>query len=203
MSKFLEDNSVKNSPKRSEFVTKMHTELDNLEDLLLDTFAIFGRKIFNEEKAYLQIDRVRDAIPDAIAKAEDILAYEEKIVLDAQQRARQIILQAEEKANLLVDESKILRQVEIEANQIRQKNIQECEEVRSQALVEVNQMRQKYKQEQELVHKQEITDLQNMRQEVRDYSDSTLADLEKRLLEITRVVQGGRKHIQQELKPLK
>jgi len=203
MSKFSEDNSAKNSSKRSEFVTKMHTELDNLEDLLLDTFTIFGRKLVDEENAYTQIDRVRDAIPDAILKAEDILAFEEKIVLDAQQKARQIILQAEEKAKMLVDDSKILRQVEIEANQIRQNNLQECEALRSQVLVEINQIRQKFKQEQEQSHRQEVADLQTMRHEVRDYSDSTLADLEKRLVEMTKIVQGGRKHIQQELKPLK
>lgn len=185
---------------RTEFVTKMHTELDNLEDLLLNTFTILGRKLVDEDKAYTQIDRVRDAVPDAIAKAQEILDYEEKIVIDAENRARQILLQAEEKAKMLVDESKILRQVEIEANQIRQHNQMECEALRSQTLAEVNQIRQQFKQEQDQQRKQEVTYLQDMRQEVTEYSDRTLEDLEKKMMEITRIVQNGRKHIQKELK---
>ncbi len=200
MSKFQQINSIKNMPK---FVTSMHTELDNLEDLLIDTFTIFGRKLVDEERAYPQIDRVRDAIPEAIAKAEEVLEYEEKIVLEAQQRARQILVQAEEKAKMLVDESKILRQVEIEANQIRQQNQQECEALRQQVLTELNQLRQQYKTEQEENRKEETVYLQNMRKEVSEYSDRTLEDLEKKVLEITKIVQNGRKYIQKELKSQK
>ncbi len=192
--------SSKNTPK---FATKMHLELDNLEELLLYTFTIFGRKLVDEEQAYIQIDRVRVEIPEAIAKAEEILDYEEKIVIEAEQRAQQIILKAQEQAQILLDESKILRQVEIEANQIRTQNLQECEALRSQVLNEVNQIRQKFKQEQEQMRKQEIIDLQNLRQEVTEYSDHTLADLEKRLLETTKIVQSGRKFMQQEAKKLK
>jgi cell division septum initiation protein DivIVA len=203
MSKFQQSNSAQNPPRKTEFVTKMHTELDSLEDLLLDTFTILGRKLVDEDKAYYQIDRVRVAIPDAIAKAEEILEYEEKIVLEAEQRAKQIILQAEAQAKMLVDDSKILRQVEVEANQIRMANQKECEALRSQTMAEINQLRQQYKLEQEQIHKQEITELQSMRQEVSEYSDRTLEDLEKRLVEITKVVQGGRKYIQKELKSRK
>ncbi|AFY73191.1 hypothetical protein Syn7502_01081 [Synechococcus sp. PCC 7502] len=203
MSQSPPHNSEKNMPKRTEFVTKMHKELDDLEDMLLDTFTIFGRKLVDEDKAYDQIDRVRAAIPEAIIKAQDILDYEEKIVLEAEQQARQIVLQAEEKARMLVDDSKILRQAEIEANQIRQHNQMESEALRSQVLAEINQLRQQYKQEQEQTRKQEIAYLQNMRQEVTEYSDRTLEDLERKMLEITKIVQNGRKYIQKELKSQK
>ncbi len=200
MPKIQQGNSAQNVSKPTELVTQMHTELISLEDLLLDSFTILGRKLVDEERAYLQIDQVRRAIPDAIAQAEDILREEDKIIQNAEQRARQILQQAEERAKMLVDESKILRQVEIEANQIRLHNQQECESLRSQTIAEVNQLRQQYKQEQEQVRKQEISYLQDMRQEVTEYSDRTLEDLEKKMIEITRIVQNGRKHIQKELK---
>jgi cell division septum initiation protein DivIVA len=178
----------------------LQNELQKYEDYLIECFGFAGIKFVSEGKTNDHVDAVRNALPEAIANAEEVLENADSIILKAENDALQIIAQAKAQAQRLVAESQILRQVEIEAEQIRRSHYQECQAMRSQTEAEINQLRQKYKQEQEQVYKQEIADLQSLRQEVSDYSDRTLADLEKKLIDTTKVVQSGRKYIQQELK---
>lgn len=178
----------------------MYSELQKYEDYLIECFGFAGIKFLGEGTTINHIDAIRDALPQAIAEAEEIIENADDIISKAESQASQIIAQAQAQAQRLVAESQILRQVEIEAEQIRKAHYQECQAMRSQTEAEINQLHQKYKQEQEQTHKQEIADLQSMRQEVSDYSDRTLADLEKKLIDTTKVVQSGRKYIQQELR---
>lgn len=198
MPKSPEGNSAHYSPKK--FETTLDIEIRNLEEIIVGCFSIFGYKLVDEAKVYECFDQIRFGIPESLDQAREILESEANIILEAEKKARAIILKAEEQARQLVEDSRILRQIETEAEQIKRLTQQECETLHHQTLAEIEQMRKKCQQETEQIKKEEAIYLRQIRQEAAEYSDRTLGDLEKQVLEITKIVQNGRKTLQKELK---
>lgn len=178
------------------YYMKLHEELDKLEELVIDTGIHFmGKAILDEEKLCQQIDQVRLAIPESIAKAEEILQYREQIISESERYAQRTIEMAQQRAERLVEESVIVRQAEAAAQELRRQTERECEEMRNQVINEVNQMRKQAQKEWETLRQRVAEEVEEMQRGADAYSDQILSNLEAQLLEMLRVVQNGRKEL--------
>jgi len=168
-------------------------ELDRLEDMVLEGGPrVFGHTVIDEEKICRQIDQIRAAIPESIAKAEEILQYKEELIADAQQYVEQLLKKAQNDAQRLVEESVIVRQAELEATQLRRRTQEDCDQLRFQTMQEIEQMRRQAQNELEMLHKQVMHEVETMQRDADDYTDQTLARLESQLLDMIKIVQNGR-----------
>ncbi len=178
------------------YYMKLHQELDKLEELVIDSGIHFmGKAILDEEKLCQQIDQVRLAIPESIAKAEEILQYREQVISDSERYAQKTMEMAQLRAERMVEESAIVRQAELEAQEIRRQTQLECEEMRNQAINEVNQMRKQAQKEWETLRQRMTEEVEEMQRGADRYSDQVLSNLEAQLLEMLRVVQNGRREL--------
>ncbi len=183
---------------RAELVSNLYREIDALEDTILESGPrIFGHTVIDEDKICQLIDRVRDAIPSAIAKAEEILKYRQDILNEAEQYARQAVEIADLQAAKLVEESQIVRQAEFEANQLRRHTQDECEELKSRTLDEINQMRRQAQKEWEAFRERVIAETEDLQRGADEYSDRILGNLESQLVEMLKIVQNGRLELRQ------
>ncbi|MBD2187777.1 ATP synthase subunit B family protein [Pseudanabaena mucicola] len=181
---------------RSDYYMGLHKELDQLEEMVLESGPrVMGHTVIDEEKLCQQIDRVRLTVPDSIAKAEEILLYKEDLVAEAQQYADDLIKSTILRASQMLEESLIIRQAEQEANQIRRQLQEECEQLRSQTLNEVAQMRRQAQKDLDLLHQQVTGEVQDMQRGADEYSDRILGNLELQLIDMIKIVQNGRKEL--------
>ncbi|MFN3926119.1 MAG: hypothetical protein ACK4QL_02095 [Pseudanabaenaceae cyanobacterium] len=188
---------VKDPVTRAGNFMALHAELDRLEDMIIEGGPrVFGHTVIDEEKICRQIDQVRLAIPESIAKAEEILQYRDQLIADAEEYVEKLVKKAQTEAQRLVEESVIVRQAELEATQIRRRTQEECDQLRLQTLQEIEQMRRQAQAELELIQQQVRQEVDMLQRSADDYCDRNLASLESQLLEMLRVVQNGRKSLQ-------
>ena len=181
---------------RADYYMSLHKELDHLEEMVLDSsLRLMGHTVIDEEKLCQQIDRVRLSVPESIAKAEEILAYKQELVAEAQQYVEDLIKSAELQASQLLEESVIIRQAEQEANQIRRELQTECEQVSAQTINEVNQMRRQAQKDLDGLHQRVTGEVQDMQRGADEYSDRVLGNLESQLIDMIKIVQNGRKEL--------
>ncbi len=148
--------------------------IGQLEDLVLDSPRLFWTRVLvNENDLLDQLDEIRLNLPAALEEAERLLQQRDEIVQEASRYAREIITQAEHRAQQLLDESVIIRQAEARASQILYRAQQEQES-----------LRQKTRQEVAQLHR-----------EADIYVDRVLQDLEQRLLDSLQVVRQGRQQV--------
>jgi cell division septum initiation protein DivIVA len=181
---------------RATNVMSLHNELDRLEDMIMDGGPrVFGHTVIDEEKICRQIDQVRLAIPETVAKAEEILQYREEIISDVEKYVEQVTKKAQAEAQRLVEESVILRQADLEATQLRRRTQEECEQMRLQTMHEIEQMRRQAEADLQMLHHQVHSEVTAMERSADEYSDRTLANLESQLLEMLKIVQNGRQSL--------
>ncbi len=100
----------------------------NIEDLLDELYDVMdkgwglplsGGKVFvDAEEARSILEEIRDAIPAEIRKAKNIVAEREKILEQAQREAEAALRLTQEKIKKLVNENNIVREAQMQANQI-------------------------------------------------------------------------------------
>lgn len=172
----------------------LQQELNALEEMILDSprLPLTGKTLVDEEQLLDQLDLIRLNLPGAFQMAQEIIARRNEVILEAENYGRQMLAGAEARAQDLTDELGIVRQAEMEAKQIRQQVQQECEQLREQVLNEVEQIRQNAKQELEIMRRTAIDESEEIQRGADEYADNVLADMEKRLGEMMRIVRNGR-----------
>jgi cell division septum initiation protein DivIVA len=174
----------------------LHRQLDQLEEMLLESGPrIMGRTLVNEEQLCEQIDQVRLALPESIAKAEEILDSRQQIIGEAEHYADEVVGNAKRQAQKILDESMIMRQAEQEANQLRRQTQDECEQLRRETLDEVNQMRRQAEKELDAIHQRIKAESAALERDADDYSDQSLGKLETQLIDMLKIVQNGRREL--------
>jgi cell division septum initiation protein DivIVA len=200
-SKFITGAGVKESAKdhpatRAGNFMALHGELDRLEDMIMEGGPrVFGHTVVDEEKVCRQIDQIRMAIPESIAKAEEILQYRDDIIADAEKYVEQIVKKAQADAQRLVDDSTIVRQADLEATQLRRRTQEDCDQMRFQTAQEIEQMRRQAQADLEMLQHQVHHEVDSLQRSADDYSDRTLAGLESQLLDMLKIVQNGRQSL--------
>jgi ATP-dependent Clp protease ATP-binding subunit ClpA len=169
-------------------------ELNRLEEIVLDSprIPLSRRTLIDEEQVLEQLDLVRLSLPEALHVAEDIVRHRDELLVQSEQYAQDIIEQAEQRAAQILNEMGILRQAELEADQIRQRVQSECEAARDQTIADIDRMRQQAQQELEAMHRQTVGECEGIQMGADDYADRVLGDMEAKLAEMLRVIRNGR-----------
>lgn len=172
-------------------------ELNVLEEMVLDSTQIpfIGKTLVDEEQLLDQLDLVRLNLPTAFQKAQEIIREKQEIISEAEEYAQQLATMAEQRAAKIMDETGIVRQAEMEAQQIRQQVQQECEALQQQTLMEIEQRRRQAIQEFEELRQQAIEERQNIQQDADEYADGVLGDVEQRLSDMLRIIRNGRQQL--------
>lgn len=150
----------------------------------------------DEERLIEQLDRIRLNLPLAFHEAETIVHHKDDMLLQAEQYSQEVVETAERRAAQMINESGIVRQAEMQAQQIRQRVQQECEAIREQTIAEIDRMRRQAQQELEDMQRMAIVECEEIQAGADQYADHTLQDMELQLTEMLRIIRNGRQQLQ-------
>jgi cell division septum initiation protein DivIVA len=103
--------------------------IDKLDQLIdsAPEIPLTGKALIDAEAALDLIDKIRNAIPEEVKRAEWLTSEKDKVLLEGQAEADRIKLQAEEYAAKMVSDSELVRRATFEAENI-------IEEARAKAI---------------------------------------------------------------------
>lgn len=177
--------------------------LDVLEELILNSIRLPLPRctLVDEDQLLEQLDRIRLNLPTVFREAVQIVQQRNAILSEANQYAQEVTLNAEQQAAQRLDELGIIRQGEAEANQLRLKAQQDCEQMRAQVLSELEQWQQTAEEQWTQMRQQTEADCAALQREADVYAAQVLQGIEQQLTEMLRVVQNGRQSIQTQSPP--
>lgn len=172
-------------------------ELNRLEEMILAGFNIplTRRTLVDEDKLLDQLDEIRLCLPEAFQEAAATIQQKEEILLQAEEYGQQIVDAAQAKRSQILDESDIIRQAEREASELRRQVQQECDEMLQETLEEIDRKRRACQQEIEEMRRQAIAQAEAIEQGADDYADSVLENIEQNLQDMLRVIRNGRQQL--------
>jgi F0F1-type ATP synthase membrane subunit b/b' len=171
--------------------------------MILDSprIPLSRRTLVDEEQLLDQLDLVRVNLPSAFQEATEIVRQKEDILLEAEQYAQEIIEAAERRASQILDEMNLMRQAELEINQIRQRIQQECEELQEQTIAEIERARHQAQQDLDEMRRRAIAECEDIQAGADTYADGVLEDMERQFTEMLRVIRNGRQRLHTEPLP--
>jgi cell division septum initiation protein DivIVA len=178
-------------------------ELNLLEEIILSGLHVpFTRNtLVDEDKLLDQLDFIRLSLPKALQQATEILRQKEEIILQAQEYGQQVVEAAQAKRAQILDNNEIIKQAEREASELRRKVQQECEAMMQETLEEIDRKRRQCQQELEEMRQAAIAQAQVIQRGADEYADRVLENIEEQLQNILRIIHNGRQQLQQELPP--
>jgi len=116
--------------------------IEEIEDFVLHStkIPIFNKLIIDEERLFLLLDSLRNSLPDEIQESINIVANRDSIINGAANKAKEILLEAGEKAKRIVENSEIIKQSKIEADLIRKEAFSEIETKKEDADIYADQV---------------------------------------------------------------
>lgn len=175
----------------------IQAELDRLEETIMTSFRIplTRRTLVDEEKILELLDYIRLSLPDAFNEAIAIIQQKQEILLDAEEYGQQIVDAAQLKRTQILNENDIIRQAEREAEQMRLKTQQECEGMMRDTLAEIDALRRQCQQELEQMRQTAIAQAEEIEKGADEYADSVLENIEEDLGEMLRIIRNGRQQL--------
>jgi gas vesicle protein len=172
-------------------------ELNRLEEMIVAGFNIplTRRTIVDEDKLLDQLDEIRLSLPEAFEEATAIMQQKEEILLQAEEYGQQIVDAAQTKRSQILDESDIIRQAEREAGELRRQVQQECEKMLQETLEEIDRKRRACQQEIEEMRRQAVAEAEAVEQGADEYADGVLENIEQNLLDMLRIIRNGRQQL--------
>lgn len=173
------------------------TALDRLEERILNSprVPLTGKTVVVEEELLDQIDTIRIHLPEVIAAAQEIIRHKERLIKDAQQQVQQILAEANQRAYQVANELGIIDRAELEASQIRQETLAECEQLRQQTALEVQRVSELHVRDIERMREQVKVECQQIQDGADDYADRVLHNMEYQLSDILQAIQRGRQRL--------
>lgn len=126
--------------------------IEELEALVLQSARIplSTKTIVNEEKFLQLIDTLRQQLPDTINQAEQILAMQKNILLEAENKAKAVVTEAEDKARKMIQEVEEMLRRKMEGTDIMKVAKEESDKMIQEARTlgkEVREGAEKYAKE--------------------------------------------------------
>ncbi|WP_392533251.1 DivIVA domain-containing protein [Nostoc sp. C117] len=173
-------------------------ELNRLEELVLSSLRIplTGRTLIDEEKLLDQLDYIRLALPSLYQEAAAVLQQKDEILLEAEEYGQQVVEAAQAKRAQILAESDIIQQAQQEAEQLRRQVQQECEAIMQETLGEIERKRYACQQELEQMRQTAIAHAQEIEDGADTYADGVLQNIEQDLKEMLRIITNGRQQLQ-------
>jgi cell division septum initiation protein DivIVA len=194
------ENGYSQNATRNNQGLELQLQLEKLEEMIiLDGLKVplTGRTFLSEEELLVQLTAVQNSIPETIRIAEKVLNQREEIIARAKQYAQEIIKSAEQRAAQIADEQTIIKQAEVEAQQLRNQIQQEIEDIRRKNISEMERVRRQTQQDIDGMRQNALQEQTHIHQESDQYADRVLTDLEQQLGEMMRVIKNGRIHLRQ------
>lgn len=168
-----------------------------MEELVLSSFRIplTGRTIIDEEKLLEQLDYIRVSLPSVFQDAAAILEQKDEILLEAEEYGQQLVDAAQAKRAQILAESDIIRQAQQEAEQLRRQVQQECEAMMKETLNEIDLKRRACQQELEEMRQIAIAQAQEIEGGADEYADHVLEGIEQDLKDMLRIITNGRQQL--------
>ncbi|MEM7726258.1 MAG: DivIVA domain-containing protein [Cyanobacteria bacterium P01_A01_bin.45] len=179
-------------------------ELNRIEEIILASprIPLTKRTLVDEEKLLEQLDYVRVSLPDAFAEAIALLKQQQEILLQAEEYGQQIVDAAQSKRAQILSESDIIRQAEHEAEQLRRKVKQECDAMMEDTLTQLERQRRACQQDLEETRRQAMVEAEEIAQGADEYADGVLESVEQQLYEsqqrfteMLHIVSNGRQQL--------
>ena len=188
--------SPNGNPASSEGVD-IQQELNRLEEIVLSSLRIplTGRTLVDEDKLLEQLDFVRLSLPTVFQEALDILAQKDEILLEAEEYGQQVVDVAQAKRAQILAESDIVRQAQREADQLRRQVQQDCEAMMQETLTEIERKRRACQQELEEMRQTAIAQAQEIEDGADKYADNVLGNIEQDIQEMLTIITNGRKQL--------
>jgi cell division septum initiation protein DivIVA len=172
-------------------------ELNQLEEIVLSSLRIplTGRTLVDEDKLLEQLDFVRLSLPTVFQEALDILAQKNEILLEAEEYGQQVVDVAQAKRAQILAESDIVRQAQREADQLRRQVQDDCEAMMQDTLAEIDRKRRACQQELEEMRQTAISQAEEIEDGADKYADNVLANIEQDIQEMLKIITNGRKQL--------
>jgi F0F1-type ATP synthase membrane subunit b/b' len=153
-----------------------------MEDMLLSSASVplTPWVMVNADKIIPMMDRLRDALPDAVQEAKALMDDQDALLEDARMQAIQLIQDAQRNREQLLSESALMQAIHEEADRVRTQLTHELETLRQQTLRECEDMQRTATEEAEVI-----------RTGAREYASSMLNNMEERLSDIHAQVRSG------------
>lgn len=105
--------------------------LDRLDQLIdsAPEIPLTGKSLIDADEALDLIDKIRNAIPEEVKRAEWLASEKERVIQESQVEAEKIVVQAEEYVAKMVSESEVLKKANDEAKKIVETARQEAREM--------------------------------------------------------------------------
>ncbi len=109
--------------------------VDRLEELFNESRSVpFTHSVVvNEDRMLDIIDQMRVSIPEAIRKAQQLLAQRDRILAQAQEEGNRTLLLAKEKSEQVIDRDAIVEAAKARSDQLIQQANLECEQTKREA----------------------------------------------------------------------
>jgi len=106
--------------------------MDVLEEIVVKggNIPFSGRCLIDKTEALELLKEMRSRLPEDMKQAKRIIEDRQKILLDAQRDANNIIHEAESKVQLLIDDNKIAKQATEQAREIVDNSQKKAREIR-------------------------------------------------------------------------
>lgn len=178
-------------------------ELNRLEEMILSGFHIplTRRTLVDEEKLLDQLDYVRLSLPEAFQEAAAIIQQKDEILLQASEYGQQIVDAAQAKRAQILDESEIIRQADHEASELRLEVQQECEAMLQETVEEIDRKRRQCQQDLDQMRLLAIAEAEAIEQGADEYADNVLENIEQQLHDMMRIVRNGRQQLHPDTPP--
>ena len=172
-------------------------ELNHIEDLVLNSLRIplTGRTLIDEDKLLEQLDFVRISLPIVFQEALEILAQKNEILLEAEEYGQQVVDVAQAKRAQILAESDIVRQAQREADQLRRQVQQDCEAMMQETMTEIERKRRACQQELEEMRQTAIAQAEEIEDGADKYADNVLGNIEQDIQEMLKIITNGRKQL--------
>jgi cell division septum initiation protein DivIVA len=128
-------------------------------------------------------------------EALDILAQKNEILLEAEEYGQQVVDVAQAKRAQILAESDIVRQAQREADQLRRQVQDDCEAMMQDTLAEIDRKRRACQQELEEMRQTAISQAEEIEDGADKYADNVLANIEQDIQEMLKIITNGRKQL--------
>jgi vacuolar-type H+-ATPase subunit H len=153
-----------------------------MEDMLLSSASVplTPWVMVNADRLIPMMDRLRDALPDAVQQAKAMMDEQDTLLEDARLQAIQLIQDAQYNRDHLLSESSLMTAIYEEAERIRTQLTHEMEALRQETLRECEEMQ-----------RHAIEEAETIRGGAREYASVMLNNMEERLSDIHAQVRSG------------
>ena len=164
-------------------MTQFGKLLERMEDVILEgaSLPLTPYSVVNSDRLLPLLDRVREALPQEVVQAQELLQERDLVLQQAHEQAMHVLRQAEQRANHLVGESALVKAIEDEATKVREQLVHELKTLYHQTQAACQQLREEAEAE-----------AQQLRQQAEGYAQHLLQSVEEQLSQLHGHVQQQR-----------